>query len=152
MGLSSHISGLFVSMPFQVSIHFLFKLIIIRFILFFKYLHTLPTCFYLFIHENLRCNCWLLFMSLVSYLATWYSYPVIHDYLPFLSLFSVVRNRKRAVAVGSSLKSNKKVSSLVDKASFFKTKSIYVFLVFFEFHTLDYFLFNMKLILDVYYY
>lgn len=74
------------------------------------------------------------------------SYPVIYDYLPFPSLFSVARNRKRAVAVGSSLKSNKKVSSLVDKASFFTTKSIYVFLIFFRFYTLDYFLFNVKLI------
>lgn len=50
------------------------------------------------------------------------SNPAILD--SYLSLFSVARTRKRAVAVGSSLKSNKKVSSLVDKVGFFKLKKI----------------------------
>lgn len=42
-----------------------------------------------------------------------------------LLVSSVVRSRKRAVAVGSSLKSNKKVSSLVDKVFHFLLSKIY---------------------------
>ncbi|KAG2394801.1 uncharacterized protein HKW66_Vig0078240 [Vigna angularis] len=75
--------------------------------------------------RNLRCRFnllppslyWLTVMSGLFVCTPFHlwieSNPAILD--SYFSLFSVARTRKRAVAVGSSLKSNKKVSSLVDK-------------------------------------